>query len=340
MCNVSVVFADSNAPTECRVSINNNALYTNNRYVTLELYGTDADPMQVWISNDGENGTVLDFAYNKTISITDINYTVGVTLDSSNSTTSTNSDNVLRIENWPLSSVNGTKKVYAVFRDAYGNKTSVNGLSTITITYNLNGGSGSKPANVTTVKNLGIYINTTESSTINQSFTGWSDSTTATLPNYSTGSISAFDTDTTLYAIYKTIVPGDYVYYSIDLTKTSYQATASIAGTAQTFTISDKFSSSPVLFRVLSANSSTIILCPNTLAQTFSLALYGANGYNNGKSAITSVCALYSTKYSSSTSCITQAQKASHTMTVGLSSLFGNWFWITSGWEKYNPSST
>ena len=323
LCNVSVVQADSNAPTECRISINNNALYTNNRYVTLDLYGVDADAMQVWISNDGENGTVLDFAYNNTYTITDQNYVVGVELDDTNSSTSTNSDNALRIVNWPLSSVNGTKKIYAVFRDAYGNKTSVSGLSTITISFDLNGMAGEAITNITTVKNFGAYIPNAKSSALNKSFTGWSASYDADLPSYSPETLHTFSTDTTLYAIYKTIAVGDYLYYTLDSTK-KYDLYSSTSGTGstQTFSIANKFSSLTQIFKVIESSDTGISISPMERNQVFSASVCDYAGYNNIETIISTICSLYATNYSSSTNVISDTLMQTVAPDADFASLF------------------
>jgi len=322
LCNLSVVQADSNAPTECRISINNNALYTNNRYVTLELYATDADAMQVWISNDGETGTVVDFAYNKTFTITDQNYTIGVNLDSTNSTTSTNSDNVLRIENWPLSSINGTKKVYAVFRDAYGNKTSVSGLTTISVSYNLNGVSGTTPSTTTTVKNLAVYLPNVKSNVINKSFMGWSTSSDATISNYSPNSLGSFSSNTNLYAIYKTISVGDYVYYELDRTK-SLSLTSGLGGAAQTLSNSSKFSSAKQVFKVIQVSSSSISISPMKTSQVYNISVHGYAAYNTIGTVVSSVSALYATNtYSSSTAVLSTSLMTSVASDPDFATLF------------------
>ena len=340
LCNVSVVQADSNAPTECRISINNNALYTNSRYVTLDLYGVDHDAMQVWISNDGVTGTVIDFAYDKTYIITNQNYSIGTELDSSNSTSTTNSDNVLRIQNWPLSSVNGTKRVYVVFRDAYGNKTSVTGLTTIEIKFNLNGltSSSGTPATIKTVKNLAVYLPHVVPSNVNKTFTGWSEYSDGSLPNYSSNSLKAFENNTTLYAVAKTINPGEYLYYDVDTSKAVYSPARTITGvsTAQPFDIS-KYAGRKYI--VLSATASKIVICPTSSAQLFPLKLKGETAYNNGKTAINNIASMYDTDYSSSAAPITRNQIDTAKNIDGLSGLVSNPIWITSYWGTYEPDA-
>lgn len=340
--NFSVVHADSIAPTECRISINNNALYTNNRYVTLDLYGVDADAMQVWISNDGENGTVLDFAYNTTYTITDQNYVVGVALDDTNSTTSTNSDNVLRIENWPLSSVNGTKKVYVVFRDAYGNKTSVSGLNTITISFDLNGMTGESIPDITTVKNLGAYMPTAISDALNKSFTGWSASYDADLPSYSPETLNNFTSDTTLYAICKTIKVGDYLYYDLDSTK-RYELLSSTSGTStQIFDIATKFPDTKQVFKVIASSDTSISISPMKRSQVFNVLVadYAPTNNNNGNIAtiVQTICNLYSNNFSLSTAVISNSLMSSVSSDLDFASLFAEYGYTGGGTydENYN----
>ena len=100
MCNTSMVFAtDTKAPTSGNIGINKEATYTNSSYVSLDIYAEDEHAIEVWLSNDGVTGTVVDYTLNQTITITDSNYTIGTALTSSNSTTTTNTDNIFRIVN-------------------------------------------------------------------------------------------------------------------------------------------------------------------------------------------------------------------------------------------------
>ena len=203
LCNESIVFAaDTTAPTACNISINTDSSYTNNRFFSLDIYAEDESDMQVWISNDGASGTVTNFELGSTVTITDSDYVIGTALDSTNSTTTSNSDNVFRIQNWPVEDGNGTRTVRVVFNDAYGNKTSLEAYDTITISYDLNGVEGTHKNTDETLYGLNIYL-TAPIATAGNQFVGWSTSPSATIPNYYENSSILFDEDTTLYAIYE-----------------------------------------------------------------------------------------------------------------------------------------
>ncbi|MBQ8379883.1 MAG: InlB B-repeat-containing protein, partial [Clostridia bacterium] len=218
LCNLSPVFgADNTAPKNGRISINSGSEYANSNFVTLDIYAEDDSSIQVWISNDGENGTVLDFATNKTVEITDTGYVVGTTLDETNSAISTNDDNVLRITNWPVTEGDGSKRVHVVFRDEFGNITSLTGYITITVTYDLNGVDATLPQSEEALKGLGVYM-PTSTAIDNRPFYGWSASPTADIANYAAGALAAFSGDTILYVVFQMPQIGDYVDYGLDYT--------------------------------------------------------------------------------------------------------------------------
>ena len=204
LCNESIAFAaDTSAPTACNISINKNSSYTNNRLITLDIYAEDESDMQVWISNDGVTGTVTAFEIGSTLTITDSNYVIGTTLDSSNSTTTSNSDNVFRIQNWPVEDGNGTRTVRVVFNDAYGNKTSLEAYDTITISYDLNGIEGTVISSEESLPGLDVYLPKAISTSDTYTFIGWCTSNTATIPNYTAETAKVFTTDTVLYALFE-----------------------------------------------------------------------------------------------------------------------------------------
>ena len=218
LCNLSPVFAaDTTAPKNGRISINSGNEYSNSNFVTLDIYAEDDSSIQVWISNDGENGTVVDFEVNKTVDITDSSYVVGTVLDDTNSTTTTNEDNVLRITNWPVTEGDGSKRVHVVFRDEFGNITSLTGYITITVTYDLNGVDGSLPSSEETLKGMGVYLPTLDAAD-DSIFLGWSASPTADIASYYGNSLVAFSGDTTLYAVFQMPQIGDYIDYGIKYT--------------------------------------------------------------------------------------------------------------------------
>ena len=218
LCNLSPIFAaDKTAPKNGRISINSGSEYANSNFVTLDIYAEDDSSIQVWISNDGENGTVVDFEVNKTVDITDSSYVVGTALDDTNSTTTTNEDNVLRITNWPVTEGDGSKRVHVVFNDAYGNNTSLTGYITITVTYDLNDVEGTVPKSNETLKGMGVYL-PEASANDNRPFYGWSESPTADIANYHPSTLTVFNEDIRLYAVFQMPQIGDYIDYGIEYT--------------------------------------------------------------------------------------------------------------------------
>ncbi len=74
--------------------------------------------------------------------------------------------------------------------------------TTITVTYNANGGSGA-PSAVNVTANSLFYISSTKPTRTGYTFQGWSKSSTATAVSYVSGSSVSFSANTTLYAVWK-----------------------------------------------------------------------------------------------------------------------------------------
>ena len=80
-------------------------------------------------------------------------------------------------------------------------------LSTVTVTFNDNGGSGG-PGSQSFYYGVSKALSSTKPTRTGFEFLGWSTSSTATSASYNSGSSYSFTSNTTLYAVWKATVPG------------------------------------------------------------------------------------------------------------------------------------
>jgi len=208
---------DTSAPKNCSLktydSKSNDTKYTNSRFVNLELYFEDESNVQVWLSNDGENGTVFDLYKNNNDELniitlpTDGSFEVGnIVPENALYAKDINTKNFY-IKNWPLSTINGNNNIYAVFIDSNGNRTSISNLKTIVINLNFNNLNVKDYKDdlvVETCKGLPTYLPALELTSGEKTHAGWSYYSLATIPNFpnkNLGLPARFNSNTTLYAI-------------------------------------------------------------------------------------------------------------------------------------------
>ena len=99
----------------------------------------------------------------------------------------------------------GTYTIYMKAIDKAGNQTVVNKqvtVSSYTVTYNANGGSGA-PAAQTAISGINLTLSSTVPTKSGYTFLGWSTSNTATTATYAKGATYTANVSATLYAVWK-----------------------------------------------------------------------------------------------------------------------------------------